>query len=953
MLGKNMKLILLSLILFSTLAFADKVSERRTKIINIINEELSELKRLNSQKANRDPNLLLRMAELNLEKARLWREEENKNYLDISESKRRKISKKNYFSKSTRYFNEANNLCRMITRKFKRFSKLAEVYYILGYNAKESNKQKTAAKYLALAGNKARDPLTKVKSQISLAEVKYNQKKYRSAIPLYESALSRHKDKWWTKDSFNLAWSYFRVGQNSKAISKMLEIYKYSESSKYIDMKSQVQRDIGLFYATANRIDDGVKFYKKVGINFSDQLLRIALSLITQGKYTQADKVLAQAQKYERRDSKKIEIYIEQMVLYEKFSKYTKHAKIAKILFDYYKQNKISTTQQTTLKYQLAKISATLQKQVISKTYKRLPRVRINKAIQAIEYFEYLSSLEQRKADEYKYLKAETAFAAGMKTQAFQYYKETFIVSNKIKNSKFKVRAMDGMIAALGVKKNINVANNIYVFEAYLGNWPRGKRAKDIYTRLFNNYLSIKEYAKAKSVLDRYAVAYKKDYKTQEAMIANLMDIDRKNKDNKSIRLWITDIDAGKYKISNKYKNKLRELLTTIQIEDVQKELAKGNKKVALVGYHKILDDKYSTKKSKINAKYNLAALYYELGDTTKSSEWALSAMNEMGSRDVSKFSDSFIAIGNFLFTSLEFNLSAKISEKYVEKTCRLKNRQKVTAVKNAAFIFLADGDIKGTQRVISLAQRCRIKNSIISLIEFELMKELKAQKKWPRYEYYISKLKNNKFYYSKIIDEAIFMSDLHKRFGNESKVKFYDSMMWKLFYKAKKNRESISMLALDEIANIKLRSMANMVNRIKLVKFTFPERVFEKRQKLKLELLTKLTSVADEIQSIGSGVGIVNSFKMLEDIYLEVAKEIYDFIPQKKSKEYIAAFKKDFSQVGKQLEGAAKEYRKEALRAIENNSILNKNNFSFQATKYPVKYYGVSNIVLMDKGGK
>jgi TolA-binding protein len=948
-----MKIIILVLILSSSFAFADKNSDRRSKIINIINEELSEVKRLNKQRKNNDPNLILRMAELNLEKARLWREKENFDYLKMSESKRRKANKKKFFVRSTRYFKDANNLCLKITRKFKGFNRIGEVYYILGFNAKESNKQKSAARYLSLAGKKSKDKQTKVKSQISLAEVKYNQKKYRSAIPLYENALSKHRDKWWTKDSFNLAWSYFRVNNYSKAISKMEEIFKKSSSSKYIDMRSQVERDIGLFYASANKIDQGIRFYKKVGINFTDQLLRVALNLINQGKYARANKVLMQADKNEKRSKKKVEIYIEQINLYEKFNKHALHSNVADKLFKKYKSNELTKNQISTLKYQLAKVSAILQKQVISNTYKRLPEIRIRKAIQSITYFEYLSVIDKNKKDEYKYLKAETAFAAGMKTKAFSYYKETFETSEKSKKSKFKARSMDGMIAALGTKKKLNLKNNIYVFESYLRNWPKGRKSKDIYSRLFKNYLSLKNYTKAKSVLDKYTKNYPKKYKTQEAMIANLMDIDRKNKDNVRIRAWITSIDAGKYKVSSKYKRKLKELLTTIQIEDVQSQLSKGNKKIALVGYHKILDDKYSTKRSKINAKYNLAALYYELNDTAKASLWAHSALDEMEGSDVRKFSDSFITISNFLFTSLEFSKSAKLSEHYIKKMCKYKSKKKATAIKNAAFIFLANGDVKGAERIITLAKKCRIKKSTISLLEYELMKELKTQKKWPRYEYYISKLSTDKKYYSKIIDETIFISDLHRKFGNKAKIKKFDRMMWKLFYKAKKNRRNISMLSLDKVAKIKLKSMQNLISTINLIKFEFPEKVFAKRQKKKLSLLTKLTTIADEIQSIGSGIGIVNSFKQLQDTYLKVANEIYAFKPKNKSESYIKAFKKDFNQVGKQLEAAANEYKSEAVRAIKNNSILNQNNFHFQDNTFPIQFFGIGASTLMDKGGQ
>ena len=129
-------------------------------------------------------------------------------------------------------------------------------------------------------------------------------------------------------------------------------------------------------------------------------------------------------------------------------------------------------------------------------------------------------------------------------------------------------------------------------------------------------------------------------------------------------------------------------------------------------------------------------------------------------------------------------------------------------------------------------------------------------------------------------------------------------------------------------------------------------EKVFAKRQKLKLDLLSKLTSVADEIQAIGSGVGIVQSFKKLELSYLKVSEEILNFTPRGKSKEYIKAFKNDFNQVGSQIKLAAKEYRSEAIRAINNNEILNVDNILFQKNPIPIQYIGNDVFSLMDKVG-
>ena len=81
----------------------------RKELLQIIDEELTEIIRLDRQQRHRDPNLLLRMAELHLEKARLYKENENQRYLRLPPKQRRRQgkSKARYFQKSQKYFQKS------------------------------------------------------------------------------------------------------------------------------------------------------------------------------------------------------------------------------------------------------------------------------------------------------------------------------------------------------------------------------------------------------------------------------------------------------------------------------------------------------------------------------------------------------------------------------------------------------------------------------------------------------------------------------------------------------------------------------------------------------------------------------------------------------------------------------------------------------------------------------
>ena len=187
--------------------------DRRDQLANLVDEELREVVRLNQQYHGRDATIMLRMAELYLEKARIAKEKENEAYLSINSKERSKVRKDQYFKKSNANFRQAQKICERIVAQHPRLPNIGEVYYIMAFNAKEFQEEKKAQKYFALAikHTNASSP-AHAKSLISLAEINYNNGQYKAAVPLYEKALRlTRNDKWWTKDAFNLAWAYLKA----------------------------------------------------------------------------------------------------------------------------------------------------------------------------------------------------------------------------------------------------------------------------------------------------------------------------------------------------------------------------------------------------------------------------------------------------------------------------------------------------------------------------------------------------------------------------------------------------------------------------------------------------------------------------------------------------------------------------------------------------------------------
>ncbi len=401
------------------------------------------------------------------------------------------------------------------------------------------------------------------------------------------------------------------------------------------------------------------------------------------------------------------------------------------------------------------------------------------------------------------------------------------------------------MLATLGQRRLPQSIKDRYyapVYEKYLSEWPRGEKSKAIYQKLFKTYLDEKNYSKSKSVLDRYVKVYPKDWKTQEAMIANMMEVSRKAKDYKTIRLWIADIEAGKYAVSAGYKKKLQELLTTIQIEGVQNSLSKGDKAVAIKGYHKILKDPHSTKKSKINAKYNLAALYYELGAPAQAYKWSVEALREMPVKDAISFSDSFLTISGYLFTKQEFAASADISTRIVAKLCSRKTRKKSVAFKNSVYLHLAEEDLKKTEDIINLAKRCKVPRQHVLEAQFELLEEYKKQNKWNDYEALTNELYRSNMAKGRVVHPLSLLEKVHEKYNNDSKVRLYNKLKWQAYKKAKSLKQDIPLEGLDDIAQEELQKLVGQLEKMKSTKLRFPEGSFNNILKTKLGMLDRMT---------------------------------------------------------------------------------------------------------------
>jgi tetratricopeptide (TPR) repeat protein len=955
------KIIVLLVFICSLQAFAQDAN-RRKELIAVINDELVEIKRLNNQVGAKNPSLLIRLAELYLEKARLIKEDENEKYLSLSPEKRLRSKKENYFKGSRSYFEQAQKTCLFTLKRFNNFEGKGAVYYILAYNAKEFRDLSGAKKYFVQAV-KFTKPGTEVhnKSKLALAELYFNDKEAEKAVPLYEQALlSGEKNKWWTKDAYNLAWSYYRTKNYDKAIETLKDVEELSADEKYIDMRKYIEKDMALFLVKGGQTEEAVDYYKgKEGGEIVANLIQVGENLINKGEFTTAEEVLNKALTLERKTNEDIAIRLALLNLYDRFGRVNKHLESAQKLNEYHKSGSLDKEKTDNLKFHAAKMGAILQKQVVDKTYAGDSGKRTAKAKLSVEYFNIMADLEPQKSHVHYLHGAETLYASGLFSDALSVYEKSHTLAKDRKDEKIEKIALDGMMASLagkGVNKEAQEKYISKVYAEYLENFPTSDKSYKIYQRLFTEQMDAKNVKQAEATLLKFKKHYPEDHKTQEAMVARIMDYHRANKDNEAIKAWVGRINSGEFVVSKTYAAKLKALLINMQFEGVEQASSKGDKLKALKGYASIYKDPRTSQDAKTNSAYNMAVLFHELGDSARTYRWGKQALSLMDSTEVQKFENTFMTFASDFFDRRKFDEAAEFYEIALQKLCEKDAKNKNVMFKNAVVIYLASNKPEDANRVIDYGLRCKITASYVTEARLDVLKSYSELERWSSFEELLSLLEADAKYAPELIYPMWSLYKAFKDSGRFDRAKDIRNKMISLYDKCKKDKLEIPLEGLDVIALFKLASVEAEVNELEKIKLAFPEAVYNERLKQKFAQLDKLTTKSIEVLESGSGKGIVRTYKILIDSYRDLAKEINTFTPPEKSEEYVTSFRKSMQNLSSPISQKANDFFQSAVKEINKSSILSTENSWFLTNPdLPIhaEYHFVRAGILMDRGGK
>ncbi|RLA64707.1 MAG: hypothetical protein DRQ88_07615 [Epsilonproteobacteria bacterium] len=948
-----MKKIILILFIIPFTLFAN-IERKRDQIIRIVKQELQEVIRIVNQTKGRNADFVIRMSELHFELAKHLRDKENSKYLALSIKRRQKINRSTFFAKSNKSFKSAQKSARFFLKRYPHHPAKGEVYYILAKNAQAFQKGKSANKYFKLANKTSKGNVElEKKSSISLAENKFNKKQYRQAIPLYEKALRGKRDRWYTKDAFNLAWCYFRIKNYSKAISLMKQVHKLSGKGNHINMRPFVERDLAYFYVKYRKVSDAIAFYKKIGANLPDKLIAVATYLEKEEKYADAEKVLKEVLKYKPTNKQKETVYIKLLKLYEKYIKYSSHLKACQRLFVLEKNRALSDEGEETLLFQLKRVSGILQQQVASKINVKRPKVRRQKGLMAVKYFKMLIQLGPEQKASWSFFTAETYYAIGDYQKAIPYYDDASKWAMDKRDKKVADRSINGILAALGKPKVSKAIKNKYTlpaFNYYLENYPKSKKSFSIYQRAFNLHFKKRQMGKAENILGTFSKNFPKARGKQEAMIAKIIDYYKKRKNYDEVERWTEKVTSGEFNVSDKYTKKVRVSYVSTKLEKVQRAEGKGAKKEALEGYMEIYHNKLANRSARVNAGYNIATIFYEMGDVQRSYIWANKSLGMMSVKEKLKFSGSFLAIGNDYLNRREFSKSVSIYKKLLKGLCRTKSKYRKELYKNIYTIELAQKMFGTARSSVESLRKCGIGGRTVNNARYDVVTEMSRNKRWREFNSYLILLQKIPSLRPKLIEP---LDTLRAHYISSGLMKQANSIKAKILYFYKKSpKKKLPAGALDIVANFQMTNLTREAIRLAGITLRFPEKIFSQTMQRKFKALERIKKKAAAISSIGSPKTTIRARRILAESHKDFGDEVKNFTPPKKNKKYIALFKKDMRSITTTLKKeSAKQMRLGKNEIIRNNIFSRDNNF-FLSKKSMVEYFYPSGAMLMDRGG-
>ncbi|MCO4794957.1 MAG: tetratricopeptide repeat protein [Bacteriovoracaceae bacterium] len=934
------RILLITFLLSSTMLHAEVkstngMSKRWHTLNKLINQEINTIKAIGSL----GPKLQHRLLELNSERIKLLKEQENQKFLSSKRSIIKAKGKKWFFRKSTAKYNQVKRDGYKLIKRFPRFRQKANIFYTLALNERDYGGDKKTEYYLlkVLKHAKKGDKIVH-HAKTSLAEYHYNQKNYPLAINYYNAVLKNTKDDWYTKHLYNQAWCLLKERQYDQGISNLKIAFKFSKNPNYVSVTDQVLEAFAVFFVHGNQIADGIDFYVSSVKDPTDYLISMARKAASKGLFKETRDVIAASLTKSRElklHSKEVDIRLLELEIYRNFKKFDLHFETSLALQELQKTKSFNDEQKEDATNKLKSLVNYLQIRISKNKKVGNTDYSPKKMKEVISYFDILSTIDHDNKDQYSFYSGETHFSVGNYKDAVSFYKSSIDNSKGKKGketNKLRRKVLNSFLSALSKSnfdKKANHDNTVYAYQNHLNFWPKDPKSQKIYVKLYNLYLGKQNVKAALGTLNSYLKNYPKDQEIQRGMITHLMDQYIKQKNSVELANWIAKLETGFLGFKKSYVEKALAVLGQILFEEYEALEKSGNKDQAIAGYMALFTDKRYPRKIKAQSAYNASILFLDIADTKSSYLWVKNSISKHSKADLTSLLPKLEEMANRYALLQDFKRSSLLSRDLLKRFCQSNQKEKESFYQMAVHHQLIENNFSGAIQNSKLGQKCLIKEeNIISL-----------NKKM------ITHMANHRLYRS-----FFKFYDLHK--DDETYFQTFSSHLINIYWDTKftwkpKLHKSVSKILMTWKRENKLpevftknldfmKQYETYEKMVKRIKYTFPkmkkfnEKMFNQTLESNLSLLQRITKEGESLIKQGHKEMTLLTYSLLENQYISLANTIKDFSPRGMPKEFVQGFKKHMSGLSTNLLDKGRSYTVGAITVIEKNNILSFNNFKF-----------------------
>ena len=942
--------------------FSLVINSQERKIDEIRDQEIQQLQLVLSRSAPTDkqPDFLLRLAELYTEKYRLYFFKENElwsrkmdAYLQLPLSQQKQTSKpllENYSSKN--WLGKAVDTLEKIPLQRGKYERLDEVYYFLGFNLWELGKRKESVDNFQKIVSFYPQSRFSAEAYRYIADFAFASRDFERSRSLYEQASKFDNTPAKPRVLYGLAWSYFKLKNYKSALSTMREaISTAKEQAETSKTTVSIQRDaidsLILFYTEGGNVDQATAFFNQL---YGEQetaamLKRLANTYQQQGKYVNALNVNKQILALGGAAAKgsigqRYEIMEDSLKVASNKGERTRESALLKTMIGEFVVNAKETDDQRTevLRNKLRKAALLAHKEG-DKSKSPTDAYNRAEALYSLYLSAYAGKMPPGDAAEIRFYLAYVLSQNGKPREAAQEYR--FILDKAQSESEYKryqkesaagmIEALDKYFKSKEASKSLSrddADNLISAIDFYVRLYPNDKDTVKFLARAAGILVTGKRMEEARPRLKKIVESYPST-KTAWDAASNLLKDAEDRKDyveaEKISREFLANKPLMAQDKNAEFRKRLDSIVSRAQFLQVKSVEDKQNYVDAAKGYEN-LAEKSKDPEVRTKAMNNAAVTYARSNDRVNERRIYLRILqgnlgNELAERAILNIANEYLLAGNYSEAADTFEVFYQTFE---PKLAQMKESTQTAALESLrSAVLLRQGlgqnekaadDFKRMVEASNkgLGQAREIAGEFLFEFAKKILKDGNAAEAAKAYSRYLAVFPKGAHAVESHLELALLYRDL--RDEEKSKENFLNAIKIVKVKDGTANADEVGFAA-----RAKLELLAPMEAQLENAPIRLPEKQLSVDIKARFALLEKMIKSYTEVIEYGDGAMGVEAFRRLAMAYRSAAQKLENApIPEEKSLEEKAIFKAKLKQVAQPVYAKVSETLESALKKGE-----------------------------------